>query len=146
MGYFGQLSGSKGFFFFFFFFFDILVILVILGGILAIIVISTVFLSKFPTLILFIFFLVRITKIAKKLSIPQNTLRIAKMTKMHYECPKYPKNQENDQNAPKTSKTTTLPPPPLQKKTFKMSKIPLKPQNMENTLEAFANDQDTPKP
>ena len=40
------------------------------------------------------------------------------MTKMHHECQKYPKNLENDQNAPKTS--TTIP------KTFKMTKIPLK--------------------
>ena len=35
------------------------------------------------------------------------------MTKMHYECLKYPKTLENDKNAPIT---------------FKMTKIPLKPQ------------------
>ena len=45
---------------------------------------------------------------------------------MHHECPKYFKNLKNDQNAPKTSKMTTIPPPP--KKTLKMTKILLKPQ------------------
>ena len=37
---------------------------------------------------------------------------------MHHECQKYPKNLENDQNAPKMP--TTIP------KTFKMTKILLK--------------------
>ena len=32
-----------------------------------------------------------------------------KMTKIQHECPKYPKNLENDKNAPKTNKTTTTP-------------------------------------
>ena len=44
---------------------------------------------------------------------------------MHPECPKYPKNLKNNQNLQKNNNTT----PPPQKKTFKMTKIPLKPQN-----------------
>ena len=59
------------------------------------------------------------------------------MTKMHHECPKYPKILENDQNAPKTTTTT--------RNTFKMTKIPLKPQNKENTLQTSENDHNTPK-
>ena len=39
---------------------------------------------------------------------------------MHYECPKYLKTLENDENTLKL--TTTTP------KTFKITKIPLKPQ------------------
>ena len=46
-------------------------------------------------------------------------LETAKMTKMHHECPKYPETPEKDQNVPKM---TTTP------KTFKLIKIPLKPQ------------------
>ena len=39
---------------------------------------------------------------------------------MRYECPKYPKTLENDQNATKTPTTIA--------KTFKVTKILLKPQ------------------
>ena len=49
-----------------------------------------------------------------------NPLELQKMTKMHHECPKYPKILKNDQNAPKTMTKTP--------RTFKMFKIPLKPQ------------------
>ena len=42
------------------------------------------------------------------------------MTKIHYECPKYPKTLENEQNSPKTTTTAV--------KTLKMKKIPLEPQ------------------
>ena len=59
------------------------------------------------------------------------------MTKMHYEYPKYPKTLENDQNA---HKTTTIP-----SETFKMTKIPLNPQNKQSTLETFENDQNISK-
>ena len=59
------------------------------------------------------------------------------MTKMHYEYPKYPKTLENDQNA---HKTTTIP-----SKNFKMTKIPLNPQNKQSTLETFENDLNIPK-
>ena len=46
---------------------------------------------------------------------------------MHHECPKYPKNLINDQNIPKPSKMTTLPPsPPPPKKNF---------SNDQNTIE-----------
>ena len=55
---------------------------------------------------------------------------------MHHDCPKYPKTLENEQNAPKT---TTFP------ETFKMTKIPLNPQNKQNTLETYENDQNHPK-
>ena len=48
--------------------------------------------------------------------------RTAKMIKIHHECQKYPKTIKNNQNA---LKTTTIP-----KKTFKMTKIPLKPQKL----------------
>ena len=51
------------------------------------------------------------------------------MIKMHHEYPKYPKTLENNQNAPKT---TTK-----HKETFKMTQIPLNPQNKQNTLETF---------
>ena len=54
-------------------------------------------------------------------------LRTANMTKMHHEYPKYPKTQENIQNAPQT---TTIP-----TENFKMTKIPLNPQNKQSTLE-----------
>ena len=43
------------------------------------------------------------------------------MTKMHHECPKYPKTLENDQNAPKTTRAF--------QETIKITKIPLNPQN-----------------
>ena len=59
------------------------------------------------------------------------------MTKMHHECPKYPKTLENDLNTPKTM-TILL-------ETFKMDKIPLNPQNKQNALETFENDKNTPK-
>ena len=48
-------------------------------------------------------------------------VRNAKMTKKRHECPKYLKSIENDINVPKM--TILLP------KTFKMTKILLKPQN-----------------
>ena len=53
------------------------------------------------------------------------------MTKMHHECPKYPKILENDQNAPKTTTTTPT--------TFKMIKIPLNLKNKQNTLANYQN-------
>ena len=56
---------------------------------------------------------------------------------MHHEYPKYPKTLENDQNA---HKTTTIP-----SKNFKMTKIPLNPQNKQSTLETFENDLNIPK-
>ena len=59
------------------------------------------------------------------------------MTRMHHECPKYPKILKNDQNAPKTTSTTP--------KTFRMTKIPLNPENNQNSLETSENDQNTPK-
>ena len=43
------------------------------------------------------------------------------MTKMHHEYPKYPKTLKNDQNALKTTTMST--------EIFKMTKIPLNPQN-----------------
>ena len=49
------------------------------------------------------------------------------MTKMHHENPKYPK-------------TTTIP-----TASFKMTKIPLNPQNKEWTLETIENDLNIPK-
>ena len=68
---------------------------------------------------------VRNTKISKKIYkyikiFEMTPLKTAKMTKMHHECPKYPKIFENDQNTPKTMTITP--------KTFKLTKIPLKPQ------------------
>ena len=67
---------------------------------------------------------------------------------MHHECPKYPKNLINDQNILKPSKMTTLPPSPPQKKTFQMTKIPLKPhkKQKQNTLKNSKNEENTPKP
>ena len=59
------------------------------------------------------------------------------MTKMHHECPKYPKTLENDQTMSKTM--TTFP------ETFKMTKKPSNPQTMQNTLETSENHQNTPK-
>ena len=56
---------------------------------------------------------------------------------MHHEYPKYPKTLENNQNA---HKTTTIP-----SKNFKMTKIPLSPQNKQSTLETFENDLNIPK-
>ena len=51
------------------------------------------------------------------------------MTKMHHKCLKYPKNLENNQITPKTSKMTTIPLKTfkISKIQFKISKIPLKP-------------------
>ena len=48
------------------------------------------------------------------------------MTKMHHECPKYPKTLENGQN---TSKTTIATP-----KNFKMTKILLKPKKKKSKI------------
>ena len=56
-----------------------------------------------------------------------NPLWTAKMTKMHHENPKYPK-------------TTTIP-----TTSFKMTKIPLNPQNKKSTLETIENDLNIPK-
>ena len=58
------------------------------------------------------------------------------MTKMHHECPKYPKILENDQNAPKT--TTTTP------KILKRSKYHWNLKNKQYTLETSENDENTP--
>ena len=114
-GLFWSIKWLKGFFFFFFWHFGNFGYF---GGYIGHYSVFKGIFVKISYTFFFFNFLVRITKIAKKLSIPQNTLRNAKMTKMYYECPKYPKNQENDQNTPKTSKTTTLPPPPPPKKNF----------------------------
>ena len=50
---------------------------------------------------------------------------------MHHQCQKYSKVLKNDQNAPKTTLTTP--------KTFRMTKIPLNPQNTQNFLETSEN-------
>ena len=59
------------------------------------------------------------------------------MTKMHHECPKYPKILKNNQNAPRTTSTTP--------KTFQMTNTPLNPENKQNSPETSENDQNTPK-
>ena len=50
---------------------------------------------------------------------------------------KISKNPQKYQNAPKTTSTTP--------KTFRMTKIPLNPENNQNSLETSENDQNTPK-
>ena len=56
---------------------------------------------------------------------------------MHHGYPKYLKTLKNDQN---TLKTTTIP-----IESFKMTKIPLNPQNKQSTLETIDNDLNIPK-
>ena len=73
----------------------------------------------------------RNTKISKKkykyIKIFEMTpLKTAKMTKMHHECSKYPKIQENDKNAPKTITTT--------QKLLKWPKYHWNLKNKQNTL------------
>ena len=89
------------------------------GSIMTILVISWVFLcqKKIYFNCKIYQYIIRPLNITKPLEQPP---KIAKMTKMNHEFPKYPKTLENDQNAPKTMTTTP--------KTFKITKIPLKPQ------------------
>ena len=59
------------------------------------------------------------------------------MTKMHHECSKYPKIQENDKNAPKTITTT--------QKLLKWPKYHWNLKNKQNTHKTTEKEKNTPK-